>query len=98
MITELDIAYEKLRSRLVKCTFTLIISLNQSSVAEWLRWWVNLGVMPPLSDWEVVGSNPIPGMSRIGFFYPRKKFQWFSLAENVSYLFSTQQNHLVAYL
>ena len=71
----------------------------QCSVAEWLRWWANLGVMwPPLSYWEVVDLNPSAGMSRIGFklFHPGKKFQWFSLPENVSYLFSAQQDHLVA--
>ena len=55
---------------------------NQSLVAKWLRWWVNLGVTPPPSEFEVVGSNPTAGMSKLGFFYPGKKFQWFSLAEN----------------
>ena len=44
-------------------------ALNQCSVAKWLRQWVNLGVMSQLSDWEVVGSNPTAGMSRIGFFF-----------------------------
>ena len=62
-------------------------SLNQSSVAERLRLWVNLGVISPLSDWEVVGSNPTAGMSRIGFlsreeisivFPSRKRFVFHS--------------------
>ena len=53
---------------------------------------------PPLSDWEAVGSNPMAGSNRIGFFYPAKEFQMFSLTENVSNRFSTQQDHLVAYL
>ena len=35
--------------------------IYQFSVAEWLNWWVTLGVMPPLSDWEVVGLNPTAG-------------------------------------
>ena len=43
-------------------------NFNQSTVAEWLRCWANLGVTPPLSDWEVVGSNSTAGMSRLGFF------------------------------
>ena len=29
----------------------------------------NLDVKPPLSDWEVVGSDPTAGMSRVGFLY-----------------------------
>ena len=41
---------------------------SQCLVAEWLRQWVNLGVMPPLSDRQVVGSNSTAGMSRTGFF------------------------------
>ena len=44
-------------------------------MSEWLRWWVNLSVTPPLSAWEVVGSNPTAGISRIGF----KKFPNVSL-------------------
>ena len=59
--------------------------------------WVNLGVIPTLSDWEVVGLNSKAGMSRAGFF-TQGRFQWFSPAENVLHLFSTQQDHLVAYL
>ena len=51
--------------------------LDQSSVAEWLRQWANLGLKPPLSDWEDVGSNLTAGTSRIGVFYPGKKFQCF---------------------
>ena len=46
-------------------------------VAEWLRRWVNLGVMPPLSDCEVVGSNPTAGMIRIGFFIQGRNFNGF---------------------
>ena len=46
-------------------------------MAEWLRWWVNLGVTPPLSDWEVVGSNPTAGMSRIRLVLSRKKINGF---------------------
>ena len=46
----------------------------QSLVAEWLRLWVNLDVLPPLSDWEVAGLNPTVCMSRLKFlsrdFYP----------------------------
>ena len=53
---------------------SVIMEVDQSSVAEWLGWWANLGVTPPLSDWEVGGSNPTAGMSRIGFFHPGKKF------------------------
>ena len=53
-----------------------VIKEYQSLVTEWLRWWVILGVMPPPSGWEVVGLNPPNGLSRIGFFYPVKKFQW----------------------
>ena len=34
---------------------------------------VNLGVMPPLSDWQVVDSNPTAGMSGIGFFLSREE-------------------------
>ena len=37
----------------------------------------NLGAMPPLSDWEVVGSNPTAGMSRIGFFIQGRNFNGF---------------------
>ena len=37
--------------------FVYTTKFDQSSVAEWLRWWVNQGVTPPLSDWEVVGPN-----------------------------------------
>ena len=71
----------------VQKIFFVILSWNQSLVAEWLTWWANLrvGVTAPLSDWEVVGLNPTSSMNRIGFFYPGKKFQWFSLTENVTF-------------
>ena len=50
-------------------------------MVEWLRRWVNLGVTPPLSDWEVVSSNPIASMSgiqllskeEISMFFPIRK-------------------------
>ena len=50
----------------------------QSSVGEWLRLWVNLGLAPSLSNWEVVGSNPTAGMSRIGFVIQARHFNGFS--------------------
>ena len=58
------------------CTFHIskVNSINQFSVAEWFRWWANPGVNSPLSDWEVVGSNPTAGMSRIGFFMQGRHF------------------------
>ena len=40
--------------------------------------WVNLGVMPPLSDWEVVGSNSTAGMSKIGLGIQVRNFNVFS--------------------
>ena len=42
-------------------------SSDQSSVAEWLRLCANQVFTPPLCDWEIMGSNPTAGMSRIGF-------------------------------
>ena len=44
------------------------------------------------------GLNPTADISRIKFFYPEKTFQLFSQAKNVSSLFSTQQDNLVASL
>ena len=76
----------------------ILFKYDQSSVAKWLRQLANLGLKPTLSDWEFVSSNPTADMSRIWFFYLGKKFQCFSLTENVSDQFSTQQDHLVAYL
>ena len=60
-----------------KCSY-----IRQSLVAEWLRWWM---WNPPLSYWEVVSLNRAASKCRIGSFHLGKKFQWFSLAENVSY-------------
>ena len=45
----------------------------QCSVAEWLGRWANLGVI-----WEVVGSNPTAGMSRLGFFIQGRNSNGFS--------------------
>ena len=69
----------------VYCTLTMstkkiphVFSIFRSnSVAEQLWWWVNLGVMPPLSDWEFVDSNPMASMSRIGFFIQGRNFNSF---------------------
>ena len=76
-------------------------SLNhkiECSVAEWLRQWVNLGVTPPLSDWEVVGSNPTGGMSRIGFLIQGRNFDGFPWTKMFHISFSIQQDHLAAML
>ena len=71
---------------------------KQSSVAKWLRQGVSLAVTLLISHWEVVGLNPTAGMSRLGLFFSREEISMVSLPNNVSYLFSTQQDHLVAYL
>ena len=57
--------------------YSLVIVDIQSSVAELLKWWVNLGLAPPLGDWSVVGSNPTADMSRIGFFMQGRNFHGF---------------------
>ena len=51
----------------------------QSLMTEWLRWLVNLGVMPPVSDWKVVGSNPTAGMSRIRVLIQGRNFTGYPL-------------------
>ena len=56
-------------------------------VAEWLRRWANLGLM---TTTELLGGRGFESHSRheqVRVFHPGKKFQWFSLTENVSYLF-----------
>ena len=71
---------------------------NQSPVAEWWRRWANLGV---ITTTEWLGGRGFESHSqceKVRVFHPGKKFQWFSLTENVSYSFSTQQDHLVTYL
>ena len=68
------------------------------SVAELLWRWGNLGWKPPMSDWEVVGSNPTAGMNRIGICIQGRNFNGFPWLKNVSDQFSTQHDHLVAYL
>ena len=67
-------------------------------VVEWLRRWANLGV---ITTTELLGGHGFKSHSQyeqVRVFHPGKKFQWFSLTENVWYLFSTQQDHLVANL
>ena len=49
---------------LVPPYFSLAVVTMKSSDAEWLRLWVNIGVTPTLSDWEVVGSNPTAYIGR----------------------------------
>ena len=76
------------------------VNHNQSSMAKQLGRWANLAETPPLSDWEIVGSNPTVGMSRLGFLsweeIPMIFPDW--QTENVSNQFSTQLDHLVAWL
>ena len=58
---------------------------NQSSAAERLRWWTNLG-FNTTTEW--LGGCGLESHSRHEqdrVFYPGKEFQWFSLTENVSY-------------
>ena len=65
-------------------------------MAEWLKWWTNLGVNTTI---EWLGGRGLESHSRHeqdSFFYPGKEFQWFSLTENVSNQFYIQQDHLVA--
>ena len=51
---------------------------EQSSVAEWLRQWTDLGVTAPLTDWEVVGLNPTASISRIGYSIQGRNFNSFT--------------------
>ena len=46
----------------------------------------NLGVTPPLSDWEVVGSNPAESMSRIRFHASREEPSMIFLGRKKSFI------------